>query len=590
MLDFRAKCCCVETGVTIERWDKKTLMEKDLDSVSSKSCSSLVKEDNLDYSSSSIDRFLKDNLDLSSLHVGEIDHSQGSKSDDMNENDDFYQKMNRKMIENGFQSILSPDRTVDANLLNLNIENMLYEYEQRGELLKECMMEKTNASDEHRFDRLYSENEKLKKELDKSKDRVAKVEGTWKAEMDRMVEKVNMEKQGKLEMKKQLEIEKANMVKVQRELLQKEKYIEKVKNQMETTKEREGKKMDRIRKTVATLKGRKQGNLKIEDLVYMYEEEKENLKDEIAILRQELMQYQQQQAKNNVHVLDQPRDSQMLLEKMEQARLEQKKAMHDLHLREKVILKKVKRIENELQDARNAVQELGEENGNLQLAVKSRPSIASYRKLQHKLEKTQLDLASKCQLVADENERNELHAMLDTKTKIHQDKINHKLHLNRLQTLPKSILLQVVQTVCRILKINDLSLIESSILNLCKVVGSLPRLEFFIHEVYDAVIATMENKAQHIPLLRVAAIVRQWSTDIHEISQVKRFQHQVSLEIEKRSFQIQNKDQKNLTLQQCLYHIRELISLEQQWLKENDLYDQTDVLLQVHFKIVFITY
>ena len=72
---------------------------------------------------------------------------------------------------------------------------------------------------------------------------------------------------------------------------------------------------------------------------------------------------------------------------------------------------------------------------------------------------------------------------LSTKDRIKIDKKNHELGLWLLDALPKTVMKEVLQTVCRELDINEISEIQPSLVKLKAVVKTVPRMAEFIEQV-----------------------------------------------------------------------------------------------------------
>lgn len=75
----------------------------------------------------------------------------------------------------------------------------------------------------------------------------------------------------------------------------------------------------------------------------------------------------------------------------------------------------------------------------------------------------------------------ELRRWVDTRELMRRDRGNHRLKLDRLEELPTAVLKQVVQDACRLLSLQDVSLLGSSVSKLIKAVQMLPRLERFVN-------------------------------------------------------------------------------------------------------------
>lgn len=173
----------------------------------------------------------------------------------------------------------------------------------------------------------------------------------------------------------------------------------------------------------------------------------------------------------------------MLLERLESARREQEQAALKLRSRENKMIQKVNLIEQELQAAREAIAELKEENANLTLEAESRPSIRDYRLSQRRIHQLERQVSEGKLALEEAKDINELRKYMGTKELIERDRLNHRLHLNRLNTLPRETTLEVVKEVCRVLNLTDITLITPSLEKLCAVVTAVPRMEKFIRDV-----------------------------------------------------------------------------------------------------------
>lgn len=173
----------------------------------------------------------------------------------------------------------------------------------------------------------------------------------------------------------------------------------------------------------------------------------------------------------------------MLLERLESARREQEQAALKLRSRENKMIQKVNLIEQELQAARETIAELKEENANLTLEAESRPSIRDYRLSQRRIHQLERQVSEGKLALEEAKDINELRKYMGTKELIERDRLNHRLHLNRLNTLPRETTLEVVKEVCRVLNLTDITLITPSLEKLCAVVTAVPRMEKFIREV-----------------------------------------------------------------------------------------------------------
>lgn len=173
----------------------------------------------------------------------------------------------------------------------------------------------------------------------------------------------------------------------------------------------------------------------------------------------------------------------MMLERLEAARREQEQAAATLRRREAAMIKKVSMIEQELVLAHETIGELKEENANLTLEAESRPSIRDYRLCQRRIHQLERQVSESKLALEEAKDLNELRKYMGTKELVERDRMNHRLHLNRLNTLPRETTLEVVKEVCRVLNLTDITLISPSLEKLCHVVAAVPRMEKFIRDV-----------------------------------------------------------------------------------------------------------
>ncbi|CAI5714043.1 unnamed protein product [Peronospora destructor] len=181
----------------------------------------------------------------------------------------------------------------------------------------------------------------------------------------------------------------------------------------------------------------------------------------------------------------------VMLEQLEAARREQEVAAAKLRHREGVMVEKVAMIEQELFAAREAIGELKEENANLSLEADSRPSIRDYRLSQRRIRQLERQVAENKLALEEASDLNELHKYVGTKELVKRDRSTNRLHLSRLDSLPRETTLEVVKHVCRVLHLTDITLIAPSLDKMCSVVTAVPRMEKFIRDW------TMERRKLH---------------------------------------------------------------------------------------------
>ena len=137
------------------------------------------------------------------------------------------------------------------------------------------------------------------------------------------------------------------------------------------------------------------------------------------------------------------------------------------------------------QQLKSRCDELRDELENLRLELEGRPSARQWADKQRELQDAENKLHD---LVMMRGEAAELAAWrkhLSTTDRIKVDKRNHELGLWLLDSLPKAVTKEVLQTVCRELDVSDVSEIQPSIAKLKAVVKAVPRMERFITQVCE---------------------------------------------------------------------------------------------------------
>lgn len=211
----------------------------------------------------------------------------------------------------------------------------------------------------------------------------------------------------------------------------------------------------------------------------------------------------------------------MMFERLEAARREQEQAATKLRRREAAMIKKVSEIEQELLNAHEAIAELKEENANLVLEAESRPSIRDYRLCQRRIHQLERQVSESKLALEEATDLHELRKYMGTKDLIERDRLNHRLHLNRLNTLPRETTLEVVKEVCRVLNLTDITLITPSLEKLCRVIAAVPRMEKFIRDVCGFVFLSAQDGGQEddsdrragFELERVLPTLQHWSAE-----------------------------------------------------------------------------
>ncbi|CEG41736.1 uncharacterized protein PHALS_12065 [Plasmopara halstedii] len=280
----------------------------------------------------------------------------------------------------------------------------------------------------------------------------------------------------------------------------------------------------------------------------------------------------------------------MMLEQLEAARREQEVVAAKLRHREAVMIKKVAMIEQELLTAHETIAELKEENANLTLEAESRPSIRDYRLCQRRIHELERQVTESKLALDEATDLNELRKYMGTKELVERDRLNHRLHLNRLNTLPRETMLEVVKHVCRILHLTDITLIGPSLDKLCGVVAAVPRMEKFIRDVCGFVYFNLnentgEHPNDHFELEHVLPTLQQWMVERQKLHALEGFKVSIITELCKRAIEPNLLEDNNressisrpTTLSRAIQIVAELVELEKSVIHHREIYAQAAV-------------
>ncbi len=127
--------------------------------------------------------------------------------------------------------------------------------------------------------------------------------------------------------------------------------------------------------------------------------------------------------------------------------------------------------------------QLREESDNLRLEMEARPSVKQWTQTQRELRDLEDKLGDLTVMRGDSAEIAMWRKHLSTADRIKIDKRNHELGLWLLDSLPKTVMKEVLQAVCRELDVTDISDILQCVVKLKAVVKTVPRMERFISQV-----------------------------------------------------------------------------------------------------------
>eukprot|EP00903_Cladosiphon_okamuranus_P020006 g18377.t1 len=252
--------------------------------------------------------------------------------------------------------------------------------------------------------------------------------------------------------------------------------------------------------------------------------------------------------------------------------------------RERRALERCASVEHQCAEIQAKAEETQEALVNAQLELRSRPSLRSWRSSQRRLR----DLEAKLTQATSEAEEAlgvaELRRWVDTAELIRRDKENHRLKLDRLDELPTTVLAQVVQDSCRLLALQDISLLSSSISKLIKAVQMLPRLERFVNSVCSFVFAHSPNVVSapsggnERTMEGVLPLLQEWLTRAQAPVKLKNFEQELRRVLETRAGESQGESAGQLLKSDraVLSAVKHLVEFERTSLREAHQIEEAD--------------
>ncbi|KAI9923283.1 hypothetical protein PsorP6_001076 [Peronosclerospora sorghi] len=537
-----------------------------------------------------------------------------------------------------FQSEILPDR----DSLFAVIHDFAVELERKNETIQDLVLASQRNS------RVQNRQEEEIKTLEKQKEEERKKLEKAKAEIQRL--KTLQEKQRKsaelltknlkiscLRLRQQLKVS-------EHRVKAKEILVERLQTKLKQQVDKETFNKTRIRQAFRDLQGRdpqraNPRDIKALEAISVYEAQREQMQEEIDCLKSDVAALNSELRDKDNFIARQTRESlktepplweqcsdessvgrlsetehrnnghgsssfvsdKVLVEQLEAARREQENAATNLRHHEATMIKKVARLEQELLAARETIRELKEENANLALEAESRPSIREYRLNQRRIQQLERQVAENHLALEEAKDLNELRKYMGTKELVERDRLNHRLHLNRLNTLPRETTLEVVKQVCRILHLTDISLIAPSLIKLCSVVSAVPRMEKFIRDVCGLVfLASKENtestniSGASFELEQVLPMLQNWTMERKKMHALEEFKTSIVSELCKRDVEpaaLRDNEASScdenvachaMTLSRAVEIVRGLVQLEKSVADHQQIYTNAAAELERH--------
>ena len=240
-------------------------------------------------------------------------------------------------------------------------------------------------------------------------------------------------------------------------------------------------------------------------------------------------------------------------------RLSRSKREHDaarvaLEEREAAVVRKLSQLERQLKAAVKGKVEAEDTVANLKLEISSRPSARDFRDMEVRNGELERQVQAAVEALEeaegrenqiyfhhpnayarrgarrrpmgareriearaqrDADEAHDRRKIVDTKALIKKDKLNHKLGLNRLTALPKSVAHEIIQAACRMLEISNVELIVPSLEKMLAAQREMPKLRQFIRDV--RAMSGTSDASQVLPALQKVFAARKETASLRSL-------------------------------------------------------------------------
>jgi len=340
-------------------------------------------------------------------------------------------------------------------------------------------------------------------------------------------------------------------------------------------------------------------------IIGMYESHKERIEEEVDFLRGEVRGLNEAlRVKENAALSD------AVGGMKENVAMQQRKEAEEVQMKELALLKqqedsfrrKFSKLESKLSDVKQHLKSAQDENTNMLLELNSRPTTKQQRVSERRIDELERKLYAAVEAANEAGDVRELRKHVGTKNLIEKDKTNHRLRLERLDAIPREISKEILKECCRELEVSDVTMIAPCIRKMCKAMLLLPRLEKFINDVCGFVFKGQQGKKS---MEEVMPVLKKWEKMIGGFGKNSEFKSIVIGELCRRSV-VPGKESSTsfpgataeMSDEQAMRGIRDLVELEKMILARDDLYMNAETVVQdnpdlfvnrvvLHFRYLF---
>ena len=245
-------------------------------------------------------------------------------------------------------------------------------------------------------------------------------------------------------------------------------------------------------------------DLKVMDVVSMYETQQELMEADMGALRREVRSLSKELRDKENYIIrkDQgggwrtPHEGE-LSQQIALARNQLASSAAELLSQQQSAAKSIQERERLRAGAEKKAEVLAEANANLLLELEARPSKKLYNNALDKIDRLESKLRAYA-LAGDDVDANAAPADVEeafdvgfqhlrTSDKIARDRDVHRLGLHSVADLPRDVLIKVLQDVCIKFEIRDVRVLPIAVVRCLKVVAAIPQLEKFVTDVCEVV-------------------------------------------------------------------------------------------------------
>ena len=192
-----------------------------------------------------------------------------------------------------------------------------------------------------------------------------------------------------------------------------------------------------------------------------------------------------------------------------------------------------------LDQQKHQILEMQDEIENLRLELDARPSSKQWAQKQREMKELEDKLHDAVMMRNETAEIESWKKHLSTRERIKADRRNFELGLWLIDSLPKAVMKEALQTVCRELNVSDISEIKPSLDKLKAVMTSVPRMERFISDVCSFVFTKANRLRGEDPnskpmIEEVLQILKSWWAGLQQGLQLDSFRKSVLAELARR--------------------------------------------------------